>query len=385
MIMSPNQPCDGEFDIFSGPYSFYVGWYILMTFFQSLLLVRALWIMYKDRTMTRSRVLERFYMLLLVVGFIWLFSAILRYGIDPHFHILQENIGCKVAAYTAHFFPAFYYALYLQNVFEKLKSSFKGSYLEVDRRMVIVLQILIIMIPTIMSIALLCDFANDIHCIAEWDPHHTHKPITYCIVPTDNLIAYKYDITPCIVVLINGLNCFFGFQFSIRLRRFVAMHKDMKYDNESMRKKEFAFEALIVKNNILCICGTVTSLCAYIGYVITGNLLFPYTDIPANCLFIGMFNRCVCTGSKHHVYSPLCELLSCSGLMAKREEWSYKKLCGLCIILCFRQCDPYSIRKKEDVSLYIHSETNQGALRMKSAPDELVMAMRSTSNSTSPE
>ena len=47
----------------------------------------------------------------------WLFNDILRYAIDPHTHILQDSIFCKICAWASITFTGWFFGLYLFQVF----------------------------------------------------------------------------------------------------------------------------------------------------------------------------------------------------------------------------------------------------------------------------
>ena len=166
--------------------------------------------------------------------------------------------------------------------------------------------------PIIYSVALLID-DMDSDCIAEWNPPDLDHSITYCIVPSSELMSVKYHIFTALVTMIDALNLTFAILFSIKLKQFVNLWRST--GEVSAQRKRAKFEELILKNNILTMIGFIATTLCYAGWAITGNLLFPYSDTMVNCIvIILMFNS-------HQQY--------------------YDRICGPCVMLYHSACDPH--------------------------------------------
>ena len=108
----------------------------------------------------------------------------------------------------------------------------------------------------------------------------------------------KYHIFEGTVALINVLNISFGILLSIKLRRFVKMG-----EGASNQMKRLRFQALIIKNVILTLTGTVSTTIGYLLVGVTQDSTFVSIDMLVNCCVIGlMFNwnskcyRSLCRG-----------------------------------------------------------------------------------------
>ncbi len=82
--------------------------------------------------------------------------------------------------------------------------------------------------------------------------------------------------------------------------------------------KDLKVKALIIKNSILTIVGTISTTVCWIGFLSSqngtgGNGIFIHLDLYINCIVIA--------------------------LMFKYNEKYYKRVCKCCIIICLRDCD----------------------------------------------
>merc|ERR1712228_448912 len=75
-------------------------------------------------------------------------------------------------------------------------------------------------------------------------------------------------------------------------------------------------EALIIKNVILTISGFISTTVSYFLYNELYMIVMVHMDLFVNCLIIGLMNNW--------------------------NELHYKRLCGICILICFRKCNPYT-------------------------------------------
>lgn len=191
----------------------------------------------------------------------------------------------------------------------RLHSSFKGSFLELSRPTLYTLGALISLIWISCIAALIVD-DYDHDCIHQWNAPDLDYTLTYCVVPSSELIVFRFWVFQSAVLVINGLNITFGIMFTLRLRRFVQMG-DQSPDARKQRAR-FKIEALIVKNDILCVIGCISTSTGYLLWTFTFNMMFLYCDLFVNTL--------------------------CIGLMFSVNEVHYKRLCRPCILLWFWRC-----------------------------------------------
>jgi len=232
----------------------------------------------------------------------------LRYSIDPHTHMLRNNGSCKFIAYFCYYIPVMFYSVYLYQIQMRLELSFKGSFLELGPRTICTLKAFVLIIPIICYVFLAVD-RYDLDCIGSWNAPDVDEPITFCVVPAPSLIAFKYHIFELLVLLILFLNAIFGIIFTKKLKQFCALELE---DKQSQSKKQFRMMTLIIRNDICCVVGCISTTMGQVGWLFTGHMMFIYLDNFINCLVIG--------------------------LMLYWNEKYYKVLCAPCIRGCFKCC-----------------------------------------------
>ena len=116
--------------------------------------------------------------------------------------------------------------------------------------------------------------------------------------------------------MINELNATFGIMFTVKLRTFANMNRQSSVVlNPSRQREQFQFEALIIKNDLLVITGCISTTLGFTMWNITKNMLWMYGDMITNSCITAMMFGC--------------------------NKWYYKKLCSLCILMCFKNFNPY--------------------------------------------
>ena len=297
-------PCETDFEHYTGPYFLYVIPIAVVAVFQILLLIHTI---YWECTLTKSKnaaLLRILYITLQFFSLFWICTDILRYSIDPHTHFLQHTVLCKGIAYVVYYVPVFFYFLYLLAILHRLEISFKDSCLALSRTTLCTLGTLVAIVPVLGTGCLVID-DMDLDCIGSWNASDLTEPVTYCVVPNPLLIAFKYHIFESLVALICILNITFVCMFTFKLRVFVKM------ETGCSQKRNDELRGLIRKNVVLSMVGSFFTVKGFCGWFFTGHMLFMYTDSLVNCAVIG--------------------------LMFSHNDWWYNKLCALCIILCFER------------------------------------------------
>ena len=264
------------------------------------------------------------YILMQISAILLMGIEFFRYTVDQYIPIIRNSTWCTILSYAANGIPGFYYSLYLFGILQRLDSSFKDSYLSLSKRTVFILRTLILCIPTISTISLLVDDPN-LDCIRTWIPPDTHQIITYCIIPSESLLAFRYHIVELYVAVINILNITFGVMFSVKLRQFlqtgVSRHYNTKQDGSTLATTGPA--ALIIKNNILTIIGSISSISGYALYAITQDLSYVLMDVFVNTMVIGLMFKC--------------------------NLWYYQRLCGPCARLSFKLCNGHNTDRNDRI------------------------------------
>lgn len=310
--------CEVEYVYSQGLHYLYVSIVGLITTLQLLLFSHTLYherVLRNDRKYTKNYMMRGLFITMQLVGLLWIFSDILKNIIDPHTLILRDSVFCKIFAYFAYYIPAFYYCIVCSIILNRLEMSFKGSYLAVSKSTLYILRTLVLLIPIACWTSLIIDDTN-LNCVHSWKAPDLDRTLTFCVVPSALLIAFRFYIFPGVVLLINGLNATFGILFTVKLRKFVNMNRqNTDVLNPSKQRKQFQFEALIIKNDLLVITGCISTTIGFLMWNITKNMLWMYGDMITNSCIIAMMFGC--------------------------NQWYYKKLCSLCILMCFKQCNPY--------------------------------------------
>eukprot|EP01084_Bolivina_argentea_P194130 333042_1 len=314
-----------------------------------------------DPTFTKvTKKLRIPYIALQLIALYWLIIDFIRLTIDPLTSTPQQqanSIGCDLMAWSPKILPLIYYFTYLYQVLLRLELSFKGSFLAFNKRTIFILSLCIFvplgLLPPFFFIA----NKNQSTCIGHWKPmdfssmHKENNPLTYCgleISSIGNIILILG------VLLVTTANIVFGLMFSIRLKKLLSMNKGNK-------NISFKFKGLIIKNSILTLCGTISTVLSYMiwialamsGHGVGASLL--YADLIVNCVVIG--------------------------LMFNYNDKAYKKLCSYCIRLCLTTLDQSAHKMKEsDVSGYIKGEIDLSDVNFSSIATNKTSAMKSIGN-----
>eukprot|EP01083_Nonionella_stella_P293553 998360_1 len=267
------------------------------------------------------------YILLQIIGLCWTINDVFVFIIiDPHTLILRHNIGCYIVAYIPKTVPWIYYILYLYQILLRLEASFKGSPLSISKRTIIIFKVLIIPIAVgpIWFILL-----NKSTCVRGWKPLDVsswyERPGPYkfawCTLQMNG---------PAVILLIVSLvwgasiNIIFGMVFVLKLKVLLSSN----VDDHMQTKLDFRYKSLIVKNSILTLTGSISTIAAYIIWIASSFVTGMYIDLLVNCLVIG--------------------------LMFNYNTKIYKRLCKCCIGMCFDKCDKSKSKlTEEDVVRYV--------------------------------
>ena len=282
----------------------------------------------------KSRIL---YIILQFLGLYWTTNDLFCLVIDPQTHLLRDNIGCDIMAYSPKIIPWPYYLVYLYQVLLRLDSSLKGSYLELSKKTLYFLNAITVIPVIIAPIIFFILNRSERTCIAPWKPNDFHYDnFSNCWLPLQqNSIALL--VYTAVLVWIPIINIIIGIIFGVKLNKLLSSHKD----NDHIK---FQFKSLIVKNGILTLTGSVSTIVNYLLWSSFIRATFLYLDLFINCLVIG--------------------------LMFKYNEKWYKKLCKCWIILCFANCDK-SKRKLKDTQImgYVNDEIDLSSILNMSSVD----------------
>ena len=282
------------------------------------------------------RVMWILYIVMQIVALFRFVNELVLGGIDPLTHIIRDTIWCSVLPYSYLFVPGIFFGLYLLQILFRLKLSFDGSYLEISRWTLYTLGVMVLIIPMLSTISLLIDDYDDVGCVQTWNAPDFSRPLAYCTVPSTELFIFKSNIVLIVVALINMLNITFGVIFCLKLHQFVKMTQSAESSDPF---KILKFQALIIKICILTLTGSISTT---LGFMLFGfSILFLHFDAFINCVVIGLMFSC--------------------------NEWYYKRLCGPCVLLCFRWGHPFRSGKlkvmsrriswwNKQVTRYIESE-----------------------------
>lgn len=270
----------------------------------------------------KSRLL---YITLQCIALIWTLVDLLRAVIDPHTRILnQEDFSCQIYAFIPKIIPILFYVLYLYQIMSRLETSLSNSYLAIGKNVVYIFYGLIF-IPIISGwIVFIILNSKETICFHEWNGSGLDikdEQFGFCDFPLNDAAIYAYGF---VIGWICFLNVIFGGVFSFKLNKLLMDHKD----NENIK---FQFKSLIVKNTILSLTGSIsTVVCWLLWRFIFGVMtwLFLYFELFINCIVIG--------------------------LMFKYNDNWYKRFCKCCIMICFIKCDRSKDKlSEEEVMRYI--------------------------------
>eukprot|EP01084_Bolivina_argentea_P238406 400529_1 len=295
--------------------------------FQLLLLIHTLFYEYKyyqeKRKIINSNISVRIlFILLQICGLYWTFIDLLRFIIDPNTFMLRNNIGCALVAHSPKIAPIIYYTIYLHIILLRLKLSFKDTYVAIHKCTFIIL-LSIIIIPFI-SFFILLYLISEPYCVWKWTPVDFDMTLTFCDIYTSNKMRLLTGSGVCWII---GTNIILNAILCMKLRIFLK-----KMDHKS----SFKLKSLKIRNCILTIIASFSTLLTWCCWLILGNILpFSVTFV----LYFDVWFNCI--------------ILS---LLFKHNDYYYKKLCKYCIIGCFQICDKKYETKK--LKQYLNNNTN---------------------------
>ena len=247
------------------------------------------------------------------IGILETVNTLMRLVIDPPLQTFQDTIICDIVAYYPKISLPIYYAIYLMQILLRLHLSFKDSSLELSKMSVIMLSLLIIVyaIATPLSVLIYVDDS----CLWRWEPSDIVTDHTFAFCSTPNIDP----INMCIIVgliWIAVTNIIFGAIFTIKLRKAMKLGRvGISGDDPT---KNLRLHALVVKNSILTLVGSVSTLTNWSMFVVTqkitgGNGIFVFLDLYINCVVVA--------------------------LMFRYNARYYKMCCKCCIMLSLMDCD----------------------------------------------
>ena len=259
----------------------------------------------QSKSHAQSHRLRILYLFLQIVGLLWTIIDVINYGQL----IINNEIICNIAAFLPKFIPSLFYGLYFSQILLRLKCSFHGSRLALRTATFIMLCILIA-VPCLMFAGVLVYLYWDYSgCHAPWNPpDFVNVQISFCTLPLTAEIVLLLFIGIIWAVLTNMV---LSIMFGIKLRSIMS--------RENGHESQIALEALCVKNTILSVAGSVSTVSCYLLWIgcqmnvskFGSGAIFLYLDLLFNCI--------------------------CIGLMFKQSEKHYERCCGCCIRFCVRR------------------------------------------------
>ena len=312
------QPCTFDYEITSQRYDLYAISISIITALQFALLahsthkeLRILCRKESERHISASITMRISYILLQCTALTW--DVLLILNIDPHFDRVDNPSFCAFTAWSMYFPGPILYGIYLYSILFRLEASFKSSFLELWKCTIYILRSLVILPPLCYIVSMIFDDHN-LYCSMRWDPADTNNSnysTSFCSAPAPSLIIFKYHVAEMWVISVNALNLIFGIIFSLKLRTFTRQCK-LANANDPYGSKHFKFEALIIKNNILTVCGILSTFSAYTLWAIFTKVQIMLLDALVNSVTIG--------------------------LMFQSNSRYYKRLCRPCIWICLVRC-----------------------------------------------
>eukprot|EP01084_Bolivina_argentea_P059705 109061_1 len=277
-----------------------------------------------------------------ICGMIWILNDILRFVVDPQTLILQNNpTFCNIVGYIPKLIVVVYYGIYLYQLLLRLEVSFKDSFLELSTITKYILMSMSLM-PAIGVPVCYLIFLSPA-CIWIWHPvdfpnwKNNPNGFAFCDAKLDdigNLVA-SLGVIWCAV-----FNIIFATIFVVKLRKMLAQNRCTNNDGK------IEIKAVMLKNTILAIIGSLTSVFDYIGWLYVAIPLelgatFLYVDVLIHCLLIA--------------------------LMFNYNERYYQFLCKLCIKLCVKM-NSNSTETQSNLESYIYGTGHAVQLSKSGSP-----------------
>eukprot|EP01084_Bolivina_argentea_P079096 143522_1 len=215
------------------------------------------------------------FILLQLLGFYFLFVDLLRFVMDPYIQFLQKNdFGCSLVAYSPKIITIIYFATYLVQVLLRLEISFRGSFLALSKRTVIILAIIISIPATFVTVTYF--IFVDKPCIWQWKPPdiNVNNNFAFCDFHTEGIANTAIGLGIFWIVIVNVI---YGVIFGIKLKHVLRQ-------SEADKKTSFKLKSLIIKNTILTTIGSISTLINWFIWLSLANsivkgIIFLYFDM----------------------------------------------------------------------------------------------------------
>lgn len=201
------------------PYLEYVVFIPIFLTLQLLLLFNTIHKEYKKKKYLQdvSSVVRFSFITLQLSGIYWSIIDFLRFVVDPHQNIMQNNsVLCNIVAYSPKIIVIIYYGTYLHGIFYRLDVSFKDSALQLSKITKTSLSCLLYIPMFIIPITFFI-FSSK-RCLWSWTPSDfpQWKNMAFCDIPITGIggiIVTTGMIWVCIA------NLTFGAVFAYKLRK----------------------------------------------------------------------------------------------------------------------------------------------------------------------
>eukprot|EP01083_Nonionella_stella_P192734 712248_1 len=286
---------------------------IIYMFLQLLLFAQTMFQEYQIHHRTRERrhkpqlSIRAVFIALQVTGFYFTLIDLLRYVLDPYTHFAQNNASsCSLLAYSPKVSSIIYYGLYLISILLRLETSFRGSAYAINRTTYILLALFIILPGIIAPIVFFVSVRDIEPCVWKWTPSDMQVPDNFAFCDFHSDAAA--NLAPMFgVIWIVIANIVYGVIFTVKLNAVLTLSEG------ASGSSTFALKSLIIKNTILTVAGSVSTLINWMLWFANVGISFLYLDIWFNCVIIS--------------------------LMFKYNDKYYKRLCKVCIVCCLMRCD----------------------------------------------
>eukprot|EP01084_Bolivina_argentea_P319152 553584_1 len=255
---------------------------------------------------------------LIIVGLYWFIVDLLRFVIDPHLLLLQNNnILCMIVAYSPKMIPFVYFTLVFHQLIYRLETSFRGSFLSLSKTSRICIY-LITYVPAVFILPPLFFAFLPSPCSHIWTPSdfkhwNNTNSFAFCDVRMHDV---NFAIMIIGIVWVAFDNIFICSIFTWKLKRVLSLNDVNNRYNSSLHL--FKLKTVIVKNCLLTVLASVSTIINWFLWWLLATKqelggTFLYVDTFLNCFFIG--------------------------LMFSYNDMYYKTLCKCCIKCCFQRCD----------------------------------------------
>lgn len=266
-----------ETNPYYGRYYSYIISIGFISIFQILLLLHTIFheiTLRNDTQFQKLKSLRILYIILQLLAISFSTFTTLRFTIDPHIYILRDTPFCGLISY-AQFYPGIlFYGIYLYMVLHRLKTAFKDTELALSRRAIYIVTTLIVIIPVVFSGSLLLDEAYDV-CFKTWIPSDFPHELTYCTIPSDEMLVVKYHILIVSILMVIGLNIFFAVLFTKNLLKMLRMQRRHSANRED---EENNMRQIVLRINVLTVIGCISTILGMCGVYVLFIVLW-FSDV----------------------------------------------------------------------------------------------------------